>query len=273
MIADKIGNYKVVLMGSIIATGGFHTLLLTIDAHGTDPSTLIAKTNQSSVNDLVYLACDESGRTLLTLPNDCANNTCPLVNLSHHQPSVRFMASECVQLCNGTAVGVDLCLLTDSTDCYRSNDGGVFLKLDVANRTSDLCTLPLNQISIRNSSQIATLSCECPVQCPAMTTEPWLSCPAGSDLPNEDYDHYKHQRGFWFYLIIRILATASLGTSFTMLDATTICLIKKYNGQLGRQRLFGVLGSATFAVTTGILLDWAAALNNGKGFVYSFSSL
>jgi hypothetical protein len=36
---------------------------------------------------------------------------------------------------------------------------------------------------------------------------------------------------------------------------------------LGRQRLFGVLGSAAFAMTTGILLDWAATLNNGK-FLY-----
>jgi hypothetical protein len=63
------------------------------------------------------------------------------------------------------------------------------------------------------------------------------------------------------------MAMATLGTSFTMLDATTICLIKKYKGQLGRQRLFGVLGSAAFAMTTGILLDWAATLNNGK-FLY-----
>ncbi len=274
MIADKIGNYKAVLMGSIIATGGFHTLLLTIDAHGVEPTTRIITniSNLSSASELVYLTCDKSGRTFLEVPNDCTSGTCSYGNLSvlDRSAMIRLMPSECTQSCNGSTNSTELCLATDAIDCFPLEEG-VLLQLGLENKSlpissSDFCSFSVNHLFLSNSSQAATLDCGCPIQCPAFMIQSWLSCPTENEnSTSEDvYDHYKHQRGFWLYLIIRILATASLGTSFTMLDATTICLIKKFKGQLGRQRLFGVLGSATFAMLTGILLDWAATLNNGN---------
>ena len=57
--------------------------------------------------------------------------------------------------------------------------------------------------------------------------------------------------GFWVYLLLRILATAALGTVFTMLDASTICLVKKFNGELGKQRLLGVVGAGVFGMLSG----------------------
>ena len=279
MLADKIGNYKVVLMGSILATGAFHTLLLTIDAHGVDPATIVTNNNLSSATELVYLTCDNSGRTFLELPNNCADSTCSYSgNLSMFDRSanmIRLMPSECTQSCNGTK-STGLCLATDNTaDCHSLGEEGVLLQLGLGNTSlptssSDFCSFPVNQLFLSNSSQVAVLHCGCPIQCPALMTiqTAWRSCLTTNEtLPSkDDYDHVKHRRGFWLYLIIRILATAALGTSFTMLDATTICLIKKYKGHFGRQRLFGVLGSAAFAMPIGILLDWASSLNNGKVF-------
>lgn len=270
MIADKLGNYKVVLMGSIIATGGFHTLLLTIDAHGINPiHNTVTNITQPSVSAFVYLSCDESGRTLLKLPNNCVNGTCPSENFSlKENPMIHLMSSECIQSCNGTTSSIDLCLATDTFDCYDL-DGGVLLQLGLENQSlpsSNPCTIPVNEIILKNSSQSTVIGCDCPIECPAFMTDPsWISCPTINETspPTEEFDHAKHRRGFWIYLVVRVLATASLGTSFTMLDTTTICLIKKYKGQLGRQRLFGVLGSAAFAFSTGIMLDWAASLNNG----------
>ena len=70
-----------------------------------------------------------------------------------------------------------------------------------------------------------------------------------------------------------------------MLDSTTICLIRKYKGDLGKQviflnnlknifcynfndilkqRLMGVLASAIFGLCSGLILEWAAKLNNGN---------
>lgn len=278
MIADKIGNYKVVLMGSIFATAGFHTLLLTIDAHGINPTQVVTNSNESSTNDLsVKLMCDDIGRTFLELQNNCANNTCPYDNLwLRGQPTIRLMTSECIPSCDEKANSTDTCFLTTETnDCYHSLDEDLFLKLELENNSvsadSSFCSFPVNQLFLSNSSEVS-LSCDCPLQCSALMIQPLLpACSAKDDDSSlstaDNYDYAKHNKGFWLYLFLRIMAMATLGTSFTMLDATTICLIKKYKGQLGRQRLFGVLGSAAFAMTTGILLDWAATLNNGK-FLY-----
>ncbi|EFX74053.1 hypothetical protein DAPPUDRAFT_252370 [Daphnia pulex] len=279
MIADKIGNYKVVLMGSIFATAGFHTLLLTIDAHGINPTQVVTNSNESSTNYLsVKLMCDDIGRTFLELPNNCANNTCPYDNLwLRGQPTIRLMTSECIPSCEEKANSTDTCFLTNETsDCYHSLDEDVFLELQLENNSmsadSSFCLFPVNQLFLSNSSEVS-LSCDCPLQCSALMMQPLLpACSAKDDDSSlstaDNYDYAKHNKGFWLYLFLRIMAMATLGTSFTMLDATTICLIKKYKGQLGRQRLFGVLGSAAFAMTTGILLDWAATLNNAFLFIF-----
>lgn len=277
MIADKLGNYKVVLIGSIFATAGFHTLLLTIDAHGINPTKVnTTNINESSNNMLVYLTCDDTGRTFLDLPNNCANSTCPHKNLwLREQSTIRLLTadSECISSCNELANSTDMCFLTMETGgCYHPPDENLILNLELENNSvstnANFCSFPVNQLFLSNFSE-ASLGCDCFIQCSALMMQPLLpACSAKDDtlsLSTADiYDYSKHNKGFWLYLFLRILATATLGTSFTMLDATTICLIKKYKGQLGRQRLFGVLGSAAFAMSTGILLDWAATLNNGK---------
>jgi hypothetical protein len=138
MIADKIGNYKVVLMGSIFATAGFHTLLLTIDAHGINPTQVVTNSNESSTNDLsVKLMCDDIGRTFLELQNNCANNTCPYDNLwLRGQPTIRLMTSECIPSCDEKANSTDTCFLTTETnDCYHSLDEDLFLKLELENNS------------------------------------------------------------------------------------------------------------------------------------------
>lgn len=273
MIADKIGNYKAVLMGSILATAGFHTLLLTIDAHGTtNQSHFITNTTQPLRSALVHPACDRSERTIFKFANNCFSSMCRYENLFENSTK-QFKPSNCVQSCNGASRSMDLCIKTGLFNCFTYEDE-TFLQPTTENASVPtispvLCEMQTKESMLKNIPQSAIVDCDCPIDCPALVnSSPWFSCQTsnGTSPPTEFYDYEKHQRGFWLYLVIRILATASLGTSFTMLDATTICLIKKYKGQLGRQRLFGVLGSATFAMSTGILLDWAASLNNGKTF-------
>ncbi|KAK4009736.1 major facilitator superfamily domain-containing protein 6 [Daphnia magna] len=274
MIADKIGNYKIVLMASIFATAVFHTLLLTIDAHGANPTKMVANSSELPANTIAYLTCDHAREIFLEVPKNCANDTCPYGNLLlTDQPMIRLITSECTQSCNGKTNNTNSCLMTsDATDCYSFLDDDVLLQLELQNQSTtkinpDFCLFRINQLLLSNSTQ-TTLDCDCPIQCPLRISQTWSStCSTNNDTYSssklDEYDYAKHRTGFWLYLFIRILATATLGTSFTMLDATTICLIKKYKGQLGRQRLFGVLGSATFAMLTGILLDWAANLKNG----------
>lgn len=276
MIADKIGNYKIVLMASIFATAVFHTLLLTIDARGIYPAKMVTNSSDLSTNAMAYLTCDRAKHMFLEVPKNCMNDTCRIGNLLlTDQPTIRLITSECTRSCNRQTNSTASCLMTnDAAECNQFADEGVLLQLELRNQTlttmnPNFCAFRIDQLLLPNSTE-TTLVCDCPIQCSVLISQPWFSACSANNKTSlstaDDYDYAKHKTGFWLYLVIRILATATLGTSFTMLDATTICLIKKYKGQLGRQRLFGVLGSATFAMSTGILLDWAANLNNGTIF-------
>lgn len=261
-------------MGSILATGGFHTLLLSIDAHSVLPERMSSSySNNSSENMWVYLACQQSRKTFIEYPERCTQS----VNSSDDLPptelpsSLHLLSTTCLESCNDNQTGgIEICIENDgdATECYPLDKGlplqVMFEKMNSFNNASN-CLFPVNQLVLSNTSERAVLNCDCPIKCPALIVQNNSLFASQESLQlTENFDNYNHNRGFWLYLIIRILATASLGTSFTMLDATTICLIKKHKGQLGRQRLFGVLGSAAFALTTGILLDWTTSLNNGE---------
>lgn len=276
MVADKIGNYKLVLMVAVAATGCFHTLLLTIDANGIDPSLLRINDNKS--HDII-LHCKETGPFELEWASGCDNNTyCPYEELRNVTSIALNVSSDCISTCqnlNDTTAAhfVDqLCILDGNKDIttggcglVKPDENGVVnitvsSLLHYTEEELSSCSFPFHHLSTSNTTQARSPACVCSMRCPVTHVEPKILNPCHQPA---EYDHDKHQRGFWAYLFVRILATASLGTSWTMLDATTICLIRKYKGELGKQRLLGVVGSAIFGLCSGLILDWAATLNNG----------
>lgn len=257
MIADKFGNYKLVLIVSVVAMAGLHTSLLLIDANGYDPAD---RSFNQSIPEIV-LSCDGNGGMAVTLVNSC-NKTCNPEDLTQVK-TVEIIASNCTRSCqNGTVLsGNDVYLFQNETFCDVSPRS---LHLNLNDTTVNQedpfsCSLTVQKLFRSDACGSFDLTCNefCQTSCPILSTEPaFPTC-------KPEYDHSKHQRGFWLYLFIRILATAALGTSWTMLDSSTICLIRKYGGELGKQRLLGVIGSAVFAMASGFLLDWTASLNNG----------
>ena len=222
MIADKIGNYKVVLMATVIILGVFHTLLVTIDANGY-PSWVVG--NVSTV-DLVHIRCDESGQTMLEWV-DCSNTTC--LSAFEKQPVVRFVNSDCYQYCGPDTA--ETCQL-GGAGCTPLKEGlALDLKLapvkDGVPGKLNRCVTEIAEIRLANTSKSVQLKCQCSIRCPAKLLSEEQRCPIPA------YDEAKHNRGFWMYLCFRIAATAALGTAFTMMDASAICLIKKYKGDLG----------------------------------------
>ena len=235
MIADKIGRYKPVLICGILFTGIFHTLLLTIDAGG---NKLQDKANDSSVMQLTC-AHDLSGEAFLEWPG-CRNSSC-LNNSLQISPVIHVSSCNCYEACNGTKTcdQQSLAINLDIQVEFGEMTGG---------HQHDMCKLPISQMLINNTTD--PFVCPCQSQC--IVSASGVSCQENQS----EYDSNKHQRGFWLYLICRIIATASLGTTFTMLDASAICLVKKYKGDLGKQRLCGVIGSAAFGSVSGILIEW-----------------
>ena len=226
MIADRTGRYKLVLITSMFLMGLLHTMLLLIDAQGIDPALVAAAANSSQANSsLAELSCDSSGQLSLQWPICGANGTC--------------------------ADPGDL-IVVRSSDCDLSCVGGDELTFHLRSEppwlaADDLCSQSVRYSDDNGSGQ----SCPCPVRCSVEVAA--LSCPPAFEL---EFDTAKHNRGFWLYLVCRILATACLGTSFTMLDASTICLVKKHKGELGKQRLCGVIGSSIFGVGAGFVMEW-----------------
>ena len=224
MVADKIGNYKIVLMTTLVMTATFHTLLCAIDARGYPP---IVDDNITTQN-FVFINCDQSGQTTLEWMS-CSNHTCPAATFSS-DPIVRFVASDCYEYC-GEDTG-KICHY-DDVGCIPLKEN-VALELNMVDAVNqrkptkpNRCLLGVDKILVANTTTPVEMTCKCSIQCPAALVGSELRC----SIPQ--FDHDKHNRGFWLYLICRIFATASLGTSFTMLDASAICLIKKHKGQLG----------------------------------------
>ena len=250
-----------------------------IDAHGIDPA-IVRATNQMSS---VFINCEGlSGQANLEWSTSCANDTCPYENSFLTEATLRLMPANCIHSCaeGSTETDSKFCL-AEEAGC-RTLDKSIHLKMTLSEskRTessdtgSGICSMTVDELMLFDSAQSqsplldnstitkVSMTCECPMRCPATLIHPKNSCSTNQTAP--EYDYAKHNRGFWLYLIIRILATASLGTSWVMLDASTLCLIKKHKGDLGKQRLFGVIGSAVFGLLSGIVLDWASSLNNGN---------
>lgn len=226
----------------------------------------------------VYINCDDSGLARLEWAANCANDTCPYDNTYLTKVTLRLDPANCIHTCaeNSDERDVQFCLEEDA-GC-RTLGKTVHLKMSLSDSQKNepdvggSCSMSIDKMMLFDTAQSpllenstitkVSLTCACPMRCPATLVQPQNSCSMNDTAP--EYDHAKHNRGFWLYLVIRILATASLGTSWVMLDASTLCLIKKHKGDLGKQRLFGVIGSALFGFLSGIVLDWASSLNNGK---------
>lgn len=60
---------------------------------------------------------------------------------------------------------------------------------------------------------------------------------------------------FWAYFAIRMLGTFFIAPSFTMMDATSLALVKQHNAEFGKQRILATIGQATLPLLSGIIVD------------------
>ncbi|CAG7728467.1 unnamed protein product [Allacma fusca] len=62
---------------------------------------------------------------------------------------------------------------------------------------------------------------------------------------------------FWMYFLVRIVATIFMSSCFSLLDATTLAIVKKNtNSEYGAERIWTVLGTAAISPIAGLLVDW-----------------
>lgn len=208
MIADKLGNYKVVLMAATVAMGALHTLLLVVDANGIDPAYM---KNPTAAD--VFLQCNGSdptgGSMNLEWISSC-NDTCPYDKLLK-MTTIEVQVSGCIQSCDqgdtATSSQLDFCFTKDSemTICNQdyssilSENGNLRLNLSetwAGQRDSSLasCILNVDQLILANASadpEVVRMNCRegCSIRCPVSSIAPSIpSC-------KPEYDHVKHTIG------------------------------------------------------------------------------
>ncbi|KAK2714784.1 major facilitator superfamily domain-containing protein 6-A-like [Artemia franciscana] len=239
MIADYIGNYKLVLHISLFFTGLFYTLLLMVDAKGLprNMTNTTMATFQCSQNttELIWSkcenSCDLSTELNLTLLMETCHSECPTDTMT--SDNTKFLS-------NSSRIEFVLLKQYDQNGTCR---GDIVPKF----------------------SLLEELQCTCFKKCQAVLDG--FDCPESTrmsiDLNHPYFDEKAHNRGFWQYFFLRTIATLFTGVNFSMLDSTTLCKVRETGGQYGRQRLWATLGSAIASPLTGGLVD---LMSRWRGF-------
>ena len=67
---------------------------------------------------------------------------------------------------------------------------------------------------------------------------------------------YDPQLTFWLYLLLRLFYAILLGGSMVLFEGACLAVVIQYKGDLGLQRMFGILGTMIFCPVSGALIDY-----------------
>jgi hypothetical protein len=67
---------------------------------------------------------------------------------------------------------------------------------------------------------------------------------------------YDPQLTFWLYLFLRLFFAIMLGGSKVLFEGACLAVVIQYKGDLGLQRMFGILGTMIFGPVSGALIDY-----------------
>ncbi|XP_042878928.1 major facilitator superfamily domain-containing protein 6-like [Penaeus japonicus] len=227
IIADKFGKYKIVVCFNTLMCVLFHLMLLHVPARPTNSLTLACGPDDHS---LTWSSCD--------LCHDLRNST-----------DLQMVLKNCKFLCETTATEANLCSsLQGDSSCISFNiTGEVTINSTVLSwREKDTCSHTWSNLT-HGGQEFQNLVCPsgCPLECQVTVSDP---CQHPDDPSN-------NPATFWIYFGLRMISTFFLASSFTMLDATTLAIIKQYKADFGKQRVLATVGTAIVPLVTGIILD------------------
>jgi hypothetical protein len=231
MLADRFHCYKLILIVIVASVAVFHTSLLHIDAR-------ISSEVQSSGSDFetpAEIVCSRLGAVLRF-----ENYTCEASSRNHREMwTVDWTPSQCRPMdCHGVPARMQLCL--SNGNCTQIATGSTSVLemdallevLDAAswtggkNNAGGNCTAQIVSAQTDQTRIPASLLCNCPIRCPAVAAPISFELDNNSSLSSsadllpveqqKELDRLKHNRGFWLYFILRIIASGSLATSFSM---------------------------------------------------------
>lgn len=215
MLADKFNRYKLLLVASVSSAVIFHTMLLHVDARVSPDSSPLRNVTEIPSE----LFCGRTGAMLRL-----GNESCPAALaekwLAHWTPS-ECKSLACTQHQN---MRMRLCSpLGNCTQITTKSTSKLEVELDLgvisATNDKDACNAEIVAMHTEQTPFPSTLLCNCLIQCrltllspPELLDEALLNSTAIS----KESDRLKHNKGFWIYFFLRIFASGSLATSFSM---------------------------------------------------------
>nr|XP_027238503.1 major facilitator superfamily domain-containing protein 6-like [Penaeus vannamei] len=106
-------------------------------------------------------------------------------------------------------------------------------------------TVPASPSILQKRSSRAHLPPSYPLECQVTLSD---QCQHPDDPSNSPTT-------FWVYFGLRMISTFFLASAFTMLDATTLAIIKQHKADFGKQRVLATIGTGIVPLVTGIILD------------------
>lgn len=218
MLADKFNRYKLMLMISVTSAVLFHTLLLRVDARVL-PAVLPLRNVTEIPTEFI---CSRTG-VILHLGNESCPTTiagkwlasmtpadCQPLDCSQQQftrMSLCLSSGNCTQITNKSTSKLELELVLEAA--VLDDENGVHS-----------CSAQVATLQTEQTPFPSTMLCNCRIQCPLTLVS--IPEPFDEELNNAtsiqfmESERLKHNRGFWIYFFLRILASGSLATSFSM---------------------------------------------------------
>lgn len=215
MLADRFHSYKLILIIVVSSVAVFHTSLLHIDAR----LTYDVPSSGMHFETPAEIICDRMGAVL-----HFENFTC---DANREMWTVDWTPSECQPIDCHLAVKMQLCL-TDGNCTQIATGSTSLLEMDALLEVVPLvnmdhhgnCTAHIVSAQTDQTRNPAALLCNCAIRCPAMAAPSDLNSSSGLTMEElqqlKENERIKHNRGFWLYFILRIIASGSLATSFSM---------------------------------------------------------
>ncbi|XP_063601050.1 major facilitator superfamily domain-containing protein 6-like [Penaeus indicus] len=248
LLADRLGNYRVITIVFMALGAMMYTALLFVPAYAV-----------RSVQPVLSLTCDAEGAAI-TL--NSSEQSCPDLNRSH---SSSFRIGGCKQECliplehNTTAEPAYLCLTRPGGDkeyiaCNESKTPLEFSRpLVTPQDYGTVCHYPQHEF---NTSEGQFISLTCLTSAPNCT----VVCDVSEMTEGNSLLQYSVVEGnatvtFWLYFGFRALAEMFIAILVSLLEAVALTMVHQHNGDYGREKMCGIFAVGVFSPLCGYLMD------------------
>lgn len=286
-VADKLHQHKLVLMIVCLLTGVFYLCLLLVPAN----------INEDSTKVFTSIHCNNEDSYI----SDCNNGaSCPM-SLTHYgnvtvgngnDSSPRMRGMKCSALCTFAVPGAyssrvcftstvgsfpDNCLniwvssAEDSTVNFRLLDAGTVIRKEILH---DRYKLKKPKCREHRDYDLKNLSFKGePFWRMVCDSETILNCDMSCTTTGAmDCNHETAAYGqtFWIFFFVFLLANIALAPTLSLNDAIGYDILGDKSHRWGKQRLWGTIGFACFAIASTLIMDSLSKSNKTIDYNISF---